>query len=187
MAVDAADLHGKRLLMLEPSLLAPTPEALQERVVQRVDASLAASPDVGAITGRISPAQRSSVGLDVWDAYLNFSNTLSLTGVSNSELAHTLAERLHADLLVLAQPAYIPCPVCPTGDELWVVGQVVQASTGRLALRLHMREHLSSKDPAVVQGTADSLTDDLVHEMTLHFRLRPHRQRFANLHELAAR
>jgi hypothetical protein len=182
--VGADELHGKPLLLLQPSLLAPTAEDLQTRVVQRIEAGLAASPEFGPITRGTELAQR-DLPLEVQDAYKVLSNTLSLTGVSDPELARRLADGLHAELLAVVQPAFIPCPVCESGDELWVVGQVVDARTGRVVVRVHLTAPAPDSSLKALQALADSMSEDCLRELEDAFHLRPHRQRFTALKRLA--
>ena len=183
--VSADALHGKTLLLLEPSLLAPTPPELQAHVVERVEARLAASREFGPIT-RGAELKGRDLPLVVKDAYEVFTNTLSVTGVSDPELSRRLFDGLNEELLVVIQPAYIPCSVCQEGDELWIVGQVVQARTGEVVVRVHLSTNVSDSSLAALQAVADGLSDECVRELERAFHLRPHRQRFAELKRMAA-
>ena len=182
----AADLHGKPLLLLKPSLLAPTSAELHEHVVGAVEKGLRASPEVGPITGREQVQGRKELPLKVLDAYDLFSNTLSLTGVPDPELAARLANGLGVDLLAVAQPSYLPCPICEQGDELWLVGQVVNAHTGRIVFRDHLKITAHGSDPDYLRGLADDLTAEYLADFNRAFHLRAHRQRFQNLKALAS-
>lgn len=176
-----SELRGKPMLLLRPSLQAPTSEAMQQRLEQRFTETLAKSEDVGPLTRPEELDSRTDLPLRVRDAYTLFSNTLSLTGVSDPELANRLYKSLGVELLAVAQPAYLPCPVCEEGDQLWVVGQVVQARTGRLIFRGHFSAPAPSGDPAALDALADELMGDLLHAMAFAFHPRPHRVRFEHL------
>jgi hypothetical protein len=180
----AAELHGKRLLLLEPSLIAPTPPELHKRVVEQIEAAMAASPDVGEVLGRDAFRLNSNVSLQAKQAYELFSSSLSLTGMADPELSNRLYKELGVELLAVAQPVFLPCATCDEGDQLWLVGQVVDARTGRIVFRAHLRSP-SSADPQSMSDLAESLTAQYVDEMAVAFRLRAHRERFRNLKALA--
>ena len=177
----AGDLHGKPVLLLEPSPLAPTRPELHQHVVETIEAALAASPEFGPITRREQMHDRRDLPLSVLDAYSLFSNTLSLAGVADPDLASRLAKGVQVDLLMVAQPAYLPCPICDEGDELWLVGQVVNAHTGRMVFRDHLRVAARGNEPDYLRGLSDDLVREYLTDLTRAFHLRAHRQRFQNL------
>lgn len=179
-------MNRKRILLLRPSLLAPTPSALHARVVQQVTAEMDALPDVGELVTLDALRRGGEMPLDLKDAYDQYSNTLSLTGVSDPDLARKLQQAAQVDLLALAQPAYLPCAVCEDGDQLWLVGQIVDAHTGRLVFRAHFSEPAPSNDAAELNAVADELMADYLDALALAFKLRPHRTRFSNLKAKAA-
>ena len=182
----AHELHGKRLLLLRPVLIAPTDPALQQHVLERTDGALAQLPGLGPILGRDAPRSRPGVSLAVVDAYEQFSSTLSLAGIGDPELARVLLDGLQAELLILVQPTTVPCPVCEQGDELWLVGEVLEARTGRLVFRAHLRGPVGADDAPAQLALANALIDEFLDYLRQAFRLRAHRERFTHLKALAA-
>lgn len=185
----AAELHGKRILLLRPSLIPPTSESLQAHVVSRIAAGMAKLPDLGPIVGPGQVPALTTSQLTVRNAYNQYSNTVSLTGISDPALARELATGLKVDLLAIAQPTYIPCDplTCKGGSELWLVGAVFHAHTGKLAFRTHISVSAPSDKPKALQELADSLTRDYLQQLELAFRRHAHRERFTHLKALAKR
>ncbi|HEX9842021.1 MAG TPA: hypothetical protein VGC20_04700 [bacterium] len=171
--------------MLQPVLIAPTPPTLHDSVVQRIEQALSELPGLGPVTGR-AQWRRPDVPLGAADAYALYSSTLSLTGISDPELARRLGEQLRVDLLALAQPIFIACSVCEEGDQLWLMGLIVEARTGRIVFRAHSHAPVAD-DPQEMAGLAEAMAQDYLLDLGLAFQLRPHRQRFENLRPLAAR
>jgi hypothetical protein len=174
------ELNGKPLLLLRPTLLPPTSPELHERVVRRIEAAMAQLEGVGKVLDA-GAVEAGGMTLAAQNAYIQFSNTLSLTGVSDPELSRRLFDALNVELLTVALPAYLPCPACEAGDELWLVGYVVQARTGRLVLRTHLRLQGVSSEPAALAALADDLATRYLTILTDAFALRPHLQRFEHL------
>lgn len=181
----AEDLHAQRILLLEPALLQPTPAAVQRRVQDEVRAALARSPDVGGLVDGAELRHRPRMALQTLNAYQEFSNTLSLTGVSDPELANRLYNALGVGLLAMVQPVYQPCQTCELGDQLWIVGQLVDAKTGRLVFRAHLESNLGTADNAAVAEEAESMMATYLERQATAMRLRPHRVRFNHLRRLA--
>lgn len=179
----AHELHGKRVLLLRPSLLTPTGETLNRRVVDRIEAAMESAPELGGVVDGTAVRQRGDLRLR--DAYDLYSNTLSLTGVSDPDLARVLGERMGVELLAVAQPAYLPCSVCEEGDRMYLVGQWVDASTGRIVVRVHINAPAPDSNAEALTQVADALTADYLDSFHRAFRLRPHRQRFENLKRMA--
>jgi len=185
----AHELHGKRILLLPPSLITPTPPALQQHVTERLQAAMAKLPDLGPVLDAQAAARQPGFSLDVRDAYVQYANTLSLTGISDPDLSSRLAKGLGVDLLAQAQPVFVPCDrlTCEEGDELWFVGQVIDAHSGRLVFRAHLHAPASGSDAAALTPLADSMTQEYLDDLEVAFRQHAHRERFANLKRLAAR
>lgn len=184
----AADLHGKRILLLRPSLISPTPESLQQHVEKHIAKGMAALPELGPIVRPDEVQRLTSRQLTVRNAYIEYSNTVSLTGISDPALSRQLAKGLHVSLLAIAQPTFIPCDAvaCKDGDQLWLVGAVYHAESGKLAFRAHISAPAPSHDPKALRALADRLMKDYLQQLKLAFRLHAHRERFHNLKALAA-
>jgi hypothetical protein len=185
----AHELHGRPILLLRPSLIAPTPESVHNQVVNAVQAGMAALPELGPIVTPEALRQRAGYSLEMKGDYDQYANTLSLTGISDPALSADLADGLKVDLLAQAEPIYLPCSkdICDQGDELWLVGEVVDAHTGRIVFRAHLRTPAGSDDPALLAKLAEDLTHEYLEDLAIAFRLRAHRERFENLKRLAAR
>ncbi len=178
---DASRLHQGTVLVLESTYLAPTGQALHERVVERIEAGLQRLEEAGPVHTRADFAALGDVSLEARNAYERFGNTLSLTGVPDPELSHILAREVDVDLLAQAQVVFLPCSTCELGDQMWLVGQVVEADTGTLLFRAHLRQTVFDADAEGLQEVADDLTESYLTDLRLAFRLRHHRARFENL------
>jgi hypothetical protein len=156
-------------------------ESLHERIVERLEAGIAASPQVSAVLTREALASRKDVPLAISEDYSLFSNTLSLAGVSDPELAIRLGRHFGVELLSVAQLSYLPCGVCEEGDQVWLVGQVVDAGTGRLVFRAHLHTQVSTEDAGELARIGEELADAYLEVFEVTFRLKWHRQRFEHL------
>lgn len=180
-SVDADQLHGRSVLLLPPARLPPTDKVLHDDIAARIDEAIARSPQIGAVMTRKDVSQRSDLSIAIRGDYEQFSNTLSLTGMADPDISYRLNRDLGVELLSMAQIAYLPCAICEEGDQLWLVGQIIEAQTGRLLFRAHLRITVSGRDPAVLAREGAQLADDYMETLEDAFRLKWHRLRFAHL------
>lgn len=182
LRVDESARHsGEALLVLGSARLPPLPESVRKNVMEHLERSIALSPYVGRVTNakdlkapnRLEPAIRRNLDL--------FSNTLSLVGVSNPEIANQLGQDLNVAMLISLQLTFQPCQTCDFGDQVWLSGYLIEASTGQIILRGNYRGYVDSAEPAELEETALELTAEFLDDFETALIPKWHRMRFKNL------
>lgn len=179
--VDSDRLNGRSIMVLDSVVLPPFTIAQQKRITNRVEKGILKSRQVGEVLTRKEFFQRKSVSLEDREDYKRFFTRLSLVNVSNPELAHRLGRSLGIELFTSVLVSYIPCSVCEEGDQIWLVGQVVEADRGQVVFRAHLREGVDTKNMQTITRISLELTDEFLEEFEAVFQPKWHRERFSNL------
>jgi len=178
---DADALQGRTVVMLESTRLPPFSADGYEKIVARVERALASSPDIPRLISRKDMKERGDIPLATRNNYKLLSNSISLLGVVNPELSSRLGLDLNAQLLSSIHLSFLPCSACEEGDQLWMVGQVVSAGTGKVLLRTHHGVPVESSDEAQLLEVAEELAANFLLEAKSAFHRKWHRQRFEHL------
>lgn len=174
-------LHQRSTLFLAVPPYPPTPEALQERVASGVQEAWQASDYLGPLTLPEAFREAPEVTPSLRNDYARFADTLAVSGLANPELSRRLGRAAGVELLTTIMAAYLPCAVCEEGDQLWLVAQVVEAESGELLLRHHLREPDVPADEEALTDIGDDLLARYVDTLNNAARPKWHRQRFKHL------
>ncbi|HUJ76002.1 MAG TPA: hypothetical protein VL359_14155, partial [bacterium] len=137
--LNADQLTGHTVLMMSATRQASVPEDALEATLAAIEAGLAHSPDVGPVTTRAQFQQAAADDFRIRDDYRTYSDLASNVGMVDQEAAWRLATFAHVQLLASVDVYQVTCPVCPGGDALVLVGQLVDAAQGDLVWRATLR------------------------------------------------
>lgn len=178
--VDADEMSGRSVLMLEAPRVEPLPAGLQQHTQESVRELLAHSPYVGRFVTQREALTSGNLSPQLRQALERFGDTFVETGVADPEYARQVGEALGVELYSSAQLLFLACPPCEEGSRLWLVGQVAEADGGRVVMRAHLRTGVDDT-PVGLEEPADSLLQDYLHILDGLFRPKWHKLRFRNL------
>lgn len=179
--VDSDRLNGRSIMVLDAVVLPPFTAAQQKRITNRLEKGILNSRHVGDVLTRNEFFQRKSVSLKDREDYKRLFTRLSLVNVPNPEITNRLGRSLDIELFATVLVSHILCDVCEEGDQIWLLGQVVEAERGQVLFRAHLREQVDTQDLQMVTRISEDLTDIFLEEFDAVFRTKWHRQRFSNL------
>jgi hypothetical protein len=183
--VDAYDLRGRSLLILEASPQPPLPDPVLMETLAHIEQGLLASPYVARVVSRAAFQQSNATDFALRGDYARFSDTVAVVGFAEREQSQRLGRHEGVDLLVSAQAFYTPCGVCEHGDQVAVVLQLVQAETATLQWRATLTAPVGKSQDDVALAVRELAENVLT---ALHESIGPkwHRERFRNLSRTAA-
>lgn len=176
----AEDLAGRKTALVVSSVQPPFPQAMHDNMLQRTEKALSDNPNLGEL---ISPAQIDSLDTlspRLRNEYQLYTSTLTESGVSDPELSKKLGKALGVGLLMSVQMFYVPCPVCEFGDQLWLTGQMVDAPSGDVVFRMHIRTNVGNEE-GDLKNESDRLVGLYLEKMGNLLEPKWHRLRFRNL------
>jgi hypothetical protein len=178
-------LRDRTVLVVDSAPQPPLKEERQRAVVDTMEQRLQKLPHLKAAITRQQFLQVTQGNFGARDAYQVYSDTLSVVGVSDRELALALRAATGADLLFNVQAYFVPCAYCADGDAAYLVSQFVEAATGKLLLRVDLRVHPGPSEQALGEAFA-ALEEESLDILESAFTPRLHIERFRNLKRLRA-
>ncbi|MBI3992728.1 MAG: hypothetical protein HY342_05605 [Candidatus Lambdaproteobacteria bacterium] len=183
--VDYERLYDRPAVMAQSTRLEEVPPQVFERFMNRVEAALAASPNVGRLVTRADMA-RLSVGERLLEQrYRVLSDTLSVVDFGDREISSQLARELNVELVIVAQVVYEPCAHCTEGGLFGAFASILEAGSGELLYRVH----ISRRTTVTENDRFDELSDEFAAELlsAIDHAIQPkwHRLRFKALSQLA--
>ena len=183
-AVDADQLAGRSVLFLHLQAFFAKDTALQLDVMNAVEEKMASMPGLRkGFIGRKAFLRQHAENRSILRVYNSFSLLLVGSMLPNREQSTLLAKATKASLLSGVQVETIACQACEKGDQVWLVGQLIDANTGRILLRAYLSKSYSSIPHARVM--AIELAHDWVELLRRYTRPKWHQQRIKHLRALA--
>lgn len=180
--VSFEQVNGRAALFVESTPIAPLPEEMQRAFVDRLEAQLRESPYLGRVLTRAEVRRLLANDRALLLRYGLYGETLSVLGITDRETSVRLAEVGKVELLLMTQVQQMVCDQCETPYNDMVASiTVVEAVSGRLLWRVHVRESLLGEDTAGLRETAASLSEAVATEFERFVRPKWHRLRFRHL------
>jgi len=173
-------VRDRVVLYVDSTPLPPLSEARHRTILDRIEAKLATMPHIRRVITRRETFNLTDGNFRLRNEYQIYADTLSSVGVSDRELALSLGKALGADLLFNAQAFFSPCPYCTDGDSAYVVGQVIEAASGKLLLRMNLRAHPAANDQALGDAFSE-MEEEFMDELLSVLTPKAHQERFRNL------
>lgn len=178
--VSYKELYGRKALFLEPTYLQPLERELHREIVNRMEKGLADSPMLGGMVARERFREAARGNPALMRNYGLVSDTLSVVGMAERETTARLGKVNQAELLIVTQPLYIPCPECEESSLLVLTGVVVEVATAKILWRIQLIEEVS-EEPESFPDIAEQMVADFFDSFTDSLRPKWHRLRFDNL------
>ncbi len=166
--------------MIDSTPQPPLKEAQFRGILDRVEAGMRTLPHVRRLITRKEMEQIVADDFRIRNDYQLYADTLSSVAVSDRELALKVGRIAGAELIFNAQAFYVPCSYCIEGDSAYLVGQFIEAGTGKLLVRVDVRGHPAPSEQARGEAFAE-MEEALIEEMRAVLTPRPHQERFRNL------
>ena len=143
------------------------------------------------VLGRITAIKELKKKLDInpklRSAYMTYMSTLTLTGISDKEIALRLEDEFESPHFLLLDFLSFPCTKeCPS-DEQWVVRlKLIEANTGDIIYRARLAHQLDEEEQEteLYQALAEKLISDVMAEFQAGFIVPWHRWRYEHMKKI---
>lgn len=178
---DSDVMHGRKVLVLQPSYVPPVSKALHTRIVNEVEKRLTEFPYVGKVMTRQQFLEATRNNRKLRRTYQLISDTASVVGFPDRETARKLGDSQDVGMLMVVQLFYIPCPLCEGSSQLALVTNLIDANSGEVLWRADFSESVPDDEPEERAEVADELVEELFEAMAEALIPKWHRLRFKNL------
>ena len=159
-------------------------------IMELIEQRLRELPTLGKVTGIKERKLKFVKNLKLRSQFRTYLSTLSLTGISDKEIAWKLEEELDSPYFLLLDLVSFPCPKdCPSHEQ-WVIRlKLIEAHTGDLILLVRKQHELAEEEKVgeSYNALAVKLTTEVVDEFASRFIVPWHRWRYEHLRSASAR
>ena len=145
-------------------------------------------PVLGRITGIKELHKKLDVNPKLRSAYNTYMSTLTLTGISDKEIALRLENEFESPHFLLLDFLSFPCTKeCPS-DEQWVIRlKLIEANTGDIIYRARLVHQLDEdeQDTESYHALAEKLISDVMAEFESGFIVPWHRWRYEHMKKVS--
>jgi len=188
-SIDVKDKPDLLPYMLKPVALLPTKspknlESIWPDLMYKMEENLMKMPTLGRITGIKKLNKRLDANPKLLSAYKTYMSTLTLTGISDKEIALKLEEEFESPHFLFLDFVSFPCTKeCPS-DEQWVIRlKLIEVNTGEIIYRARLAHQLDKNEQNTksYQGLAENMISDVIAEFQAGFIVPWHRWRYEHL------
>ena len=192
-SIDVKDKPDLLPYMMKPvSLLsAKSPRNLESvwpELMDKMEQKLKNMPVLGRITGIKKLNKKLGVNPKLRSAYKKYISTLTLTGISDKEIALKLEDEFESPHFLLLDFLSFPCTKeCPS-DEQWVIRlKLIEVNTGDIIYRARLAHKLdeAEKNPDSYHSLAEKLISDVLSEFQAGFIVPWHRWRYEHMKKVS--
>jgi len=193
--VDIKDKGDLLPYMLKPVafLTVKSPKNLETvwpEMMELIEQRLRELPALGKVTGIKERKLKFADNPKLRSQFRTYLSTLTLTGISDKELAWKLEKELESPYFLLLDFASFPCTKDCSSNEQWVIRlKLIEAHSGDLIF-LVRKQHVLSEDEKVAESynaLAGKLTTEVVDEFASGFIVPWHRWRYEHLQPASGR
>jgi len=193
--VDIKDKADLLPYMLKPVafLTVKSPKNLETvwpGLMELIEQRLRGLPALGKVTGIKERKLKFANNPKLRSQFRTYLSTLSLTGISDKELAWKLEKEFESPYFLLLDFASFPCTKDCSSNEQWVIRlKLIEAHSGDLIF-LVRKQHELAEDEKVAESynaLAGKLTTEVVDEFVSGFIVPWHRWRYEHLQPASAR
>ena len=159
-------------------------ERIWPEMIELIEQRLRELPTLGKVTGIKEQKLKLVKNPKLRSQFRTYLNTLSLTGISDKEIAWKLEKELVSPYFLLLDLASFPCTKDCSSNEQWVIRlKLIEAHSGDLIFLVRIQHELSEDEKAVesYNALAVKLTTELVDEFVSRFIVPWHRWRYEYL------
>ena len=192
-SIDVKDKPDLLPYMLKPVALLPTKspsnlESVWPELMDKMEQKLKQMNVLGRITGTKEFNKKLDVNPKLRSAYKTYISTLTLTGISDKEIALRLEDDFESPHFLLLDFLSFPCTKeCPS-DEQWVIRlKLIEVNTGDIIYRARLAHKLdeAEQDPDSYHALAKKLISDVIVEFQAGFIVPWHRWRYEHMKKVS--
>ena len=163
-------------------------ESVWPELMDKMEQKLKKMPVLGRITGINELNKKLDLNPILRSAYKTYMSTLTLTGISDKEIALRLEDEFESPHFFLLDFLSFPCTKeCPS-DEQWVIRlKLIEANTGEIIYRARLAHQLDEddKDNESYHDLAEKLILDVIAEFQAGFIVPWHRWRYEHMKKVS--
>ena len=159
-------------------------ETVWPELMNRMEQRLRVLPALGKVTGIQDRNQKLNDNPKLRALFRSYLSTLTLTGISDKEIAWKLEKELESPYLLLLDFVSFPCTKECSSNEQWVIRlNLIEAHTGDLVYRVRLQQVLDGNQRTAesYNELAEKLTADIMDEFASGFIVPWHRWRYEHL------
>ena len=142
-------------------------------------------PYLGKVTGIKEQKRKLANNPKLRSEFRTYLNTLSLTGISDKEIAWKIEKEFQSPYFLLIDLASFPCTKDCSSNEQWIIRlKLIEAHSGELIFRVR-KQHVLAEDEKASESynaLAGKLTTEVIDEFASGFIVPWHRWRYEHLH-----
>ena len=159
-------------------------EAVWTELMNRMEQRLRVLPALGKITGIQDRYQKLNDKPKLRALFRSYLSTLTLTGISDKEIAWKLEKELESTYFLLLDFVSFPCTKQCSSNEQWVIRlNLIEARTGDLIYQVRLQHVLDGNQRTAESYNvlAEKLTSEIMDEFSSGFIVPWHRWRYEHL------
>ena len=179
--------------MLKPVVLLSTKspmklESVWPKLMDKMEQKLKKMPVLGRITGIKELNNKLDVNPKLRSVYKKYMSTLTLTGISDKEIALRMEDEFESPHFLLLEFLSFPCTKeCPSYEQ-WVIRlKLIEANTGDIIYRARLAHQLDEdeQDTDSYHALAEKLISDVMAEFQSGFIVPWHRWRYEHMKKIS--
>ena len=192
-SIDVKDKPDLLPYMLKPVALLSTKsprnlESVWPELMDKMEQKLKKMPVLGRITGIKELNKKLDVNPKLHSAYKTYMSTLTLTGISDKEIALKLEDEFESPHFLLLDFLSFPCTKeCPS-DEQWVIRlKLIEANSGDIIYLVRMAHQLdeTEQDTKSYHALAENLILSVMAEFQAGFIVPWYRWRYEHMKKVS--
>ena len=165
-------------------------ESVWPEMIGLIEQRLRELPTLGKLIGIKEQKLKLGKNPKFRSEFQTYLSTLSLTGISDKEIAWKLEQELDSPYFLLLDLVSFPCTKNCSANEQWVIRlKFIEAHTGDLIFLVRKQYELAEDEKVAdsYNALATKLTTEVVDEFASRFIVPWHRWRYENLRSASAR
>jgi len=192
-SIDVKDKPDLLPYMLKPVAMLTTKsprnlETVWPELIDKMEQKLKKMPVFGRITGNKELNKNLDANPKLRSAYKKYITTLTLTGISDKEIALRLKDEFESPHFLLLDFLSFPCTKeCPS-EEQWIIRlKLIEANTGDIIYRARLAHQLEEEelDTESYHALAERLISDIMAEFKAGFIVPWHRWRYEHMKKVS--
>ena len=192
-SIDVKDKPDLLPYMLKPVTFLPTksPKNLEyvwPDLIHKIEQSLSNMSNLGKITYIKEINNKLDANPKLRSAYKTYISTLTITGISDKEIALRLGEEFKSQYFLLLEFVSFPCTKeCPSNEQ-WVIRlKMIEVNTGEIIYRVRISHQLDEdeQNSKKYQDLAENMISEVMAEFQAGFIVPWHRWRYEHMKKVS--
>ena len=192
-SIDVKDKPDLLPYMLKPVTFLATKsprnlESVWPDLIHKIEQSLSNMSNLGRITDIKEINNKLDTNPKLRSAYKTYISTLTLTGISDKEIALRLGEEFKSPYFLLLEFVSFPCTKeCPSNEQ-WVIRlKMIEVNTGEIIYRARISHQLDEdeQNSKLYQDLAENMISEVMAEFQAGFIVPWHRWRYEHMKKVS--